>query len=142
MTKDGFVASISRESLPHGDEVPIPTNPPFVATVSPYETEDVAVVENALNELNIASPFTANLLPGVLVAIPTLPKESMMKAVEVPKVVDVDTANTALRVDDPETPATDNWANGEVVPTPKLPMSVDVAVEVAVKVANSGVVEP
>ena len=90
----------------------------------------------------VAEPFTDKYAPGVLVAIPTLPKESIMKAVEVPNVVDVETANTALRVDDPETPATDNWANGDVVPTPKLPMSVDVAVDVAVKVANSGVVEP
>ena len=96
-------------------------------------------VDVALDEME---PLTAKYVPGVLVAIPTLPKWSMMKAVEVPKVVEVETANTALRVDDPETPATESCANGDVVPTPKLPMSVDVAVEVAVNVANSGVVEP
>ena len=43
----------------------------------------------------VAEPFTAKYAPGLEVAIPTLPSPSIMKAVAVPNVVEVETANTA-----------------------------------------------
>ncbi len=72
-------------------------------------------VEVAFEEIE---PLTASRVPGVLVAIPTCPNPSMMKAVPVPKVVDVETAKTGS-VDEAPTPATERRAKGDVVPTPR-----------------------
>ena len=51
--------------------------------------------------------------------------------------VEVEMAKTGSVVE-LESPAIESRAKGEVVPTPKLPTSEEVAVEVAVKVAKIG----
>ena len=71
-------------------------------------------VEVAVNEI---APFTASRVPGELVAIPTFPSPSIMNAVVVLNVVDVETAKTGRVVEAP-TPAIERRANGVVVPIP------------------------
>jgi len=110
----------------------IAKQPPARLTPFPLPV-DVAV--------HMMPPVTESMAPGVVVPPkPVLPRESIMKTVEVPKVVEVETANMGMVVE-LEKPATERRAKGDVVPTPNEPVTVEVAVEVAVKVANSGVVE-
>ena len=80
-------------------------------------------VEVAVNEI---APSTANRVPGVLVAMPTFPAPSIMNAVVVLNVVDVETAKTGMVVE-ADTPATESRANGVEVPIPKVPFTVEVA---------------
>ena len=80
-------------------------------------------VDVALEEI---APLTAKYVPGVLVAMPTLPKESIMNAVVVLNVVEVETAKTGMVVE-ADTPATESRANGVEVPIPKVPFTVEVA---------------
>ena len=56
----------------------------------------------------VAPPLTERYAPGEEVAIPTLPRSSMMNAVPVEYVVEVETAKTALLVEEPETPETES----------------------------------
>ena len=82
--------------------------------------DDVAVHEIA--------PVTASIVPGEVVPpIPVLPKELIMKTVDVVKVVEVETANIGIVVEE-ENPAIESLANGVVVPIPTVPTKVDVPV--------------
>ncbi len=98
---------------------------PFSSKHPPVSLSPLVPVEVAVKEID---PLTASRVPGVLVAIPTCPMESIRKAVPVENVVEVETAKRGMVVDE-ERPATERRAKGVVVPIPSVPPRVEVAID-------------
>ena len=101
------------------------------AVSSPPLKEEVALALKALKEEAEARPATERAVPGEVVPMPTLPVESMMKAVEVAAPVEVLTAimgreeRVGVEVGEME-----KTAKGEEEPRPNFPAEL-VRVEVA-----------